>query len=146
MKQEEVVNQLANAIESKNWNKAEAQLTEDFQFSGAVPTPINKKEWLNVQRAIQTGIPDLKLNIRVTEAKGDKVYAKASLAGTHTADMPVTIPGSHPATKTGKKIKMPEETLEFTIRGEKIAKIHVTPVANGGVPGLLEQVGALQHA
>lgn len=142
MKQEEIVSEVFSALEKKNWDKVEMQLSEDFTFSGAVPKPISKKEWVGVQRALQTGLPDLKFNLKQVKAKGDKVTAKVKLEGTHTSEMPSPMPGVKPIPRTGKKVALPEEELEFTFKGDKISNLHVKSVAHGGVNGILEQLGA----
>ena len=145
MKQEEIVNEVMSALEKRNWDKVEMQLSDDFTFSGAVPKPIGKKEWVGVHRALQTGIPDLKFNLRQVSLKGDKVTAKVKLQGTHTVDMPPPMQGVKAIPITGKKIQLPEEELEFTFKGNKISNINVKPVPHGGVPGILEQLGAPIH-
>ena len=55
MKKEEIVQEVISALERKNWEKVEQQLTEDFTFSGSVPKPINKKDWVEVHRTIHNG-------------------------------------------------------------------------------------------
>ena len=140
MKQEEIVNEVFSALEKRNWEHVERKLADDFTFSGAVQKPISKKEWVGVQRAIQSGIPDLRFNLHQVVAKGDKVMAKVKLSGTHSADMPAPIPGEKSYQKTGKRVELPEEELEFTISGDKISKLYVKPVPHGGVKGLLEQI------
>ena len=146
MKNEEIVNEVITALEKRNWENVEKKLTDNFTFSGAVPKPISKKEWVGVQRAIQSGIPDLKFNLRQVTTKGDKVVAKVQLSGTHSADMPAPIPGAKAYPSTGKKIQMPEEEIEFTIVGDKISNLNVKPTPHGGVPGLLEQIEKAQKA
>lgn len=142
MKKEEIVQEVISALERKNWEKVEQQLTEDFTFSGSVPKPINKKDWVEVHRTIQSGIPDLKFNLHQVIAKGDKVLAKVNLEGTHTVDMPAAkFMDAKSIPKTGKKLRLPEEELEFSFTGDKISNLSVKPVPHGGVRGIYEQLG-----
>lgn len=142
MKKEEIVNEIFSALEKKNWDKVEQKLTEDFTFSGAVPKPISKKDWVGVHRAIQTGIPDLRFNLRKVSVKGDKVIATVKLEGTHTIELPpLTAMGTKPIPPTGKKIQLPEEEIELTFAGDRISNLNVKPVPHGGVQGILEQIG-----
>lgn len=142
MKHKQIVSEVVQELEKRHWDTVSNQLADNFTFSGAVPTPINKQQWLGVHRAIQTGIPDLKFNLHDVTEKGDKVIAKVQLSGTNSADMPAPIPGIKPVIpKTNKSIRLPEETLEFSFTGDKISGIYVKPVAHGGVSGVLEQLG-----
>lgn len=135
-----VVSQVISDIEKKNWEGVEKNLTDDFTFSGAVPQPIGKKEWVSVHRAIQTGIPDLKMNLQKPTEKGNKVTAKLKLTGTHTAEIPAPLPGMKSIPTTGRKVVLPEEDVEFTFQGDKISGLYVKPVPHGGVQGIIEQL------
>jgi hypothetical protein len=141
MKNEEVVNQVISAIETKNWEHVEKHLTDDFSFSGTVAQPINKKQWVDFQRAIHTGLPDMKYNADKPTLKSDnKVSVKVKLTGTHTADMPAPLPGHKGIPVTGKKVQLPLEELEFTLKDDKISSLYVKPVPHGGVNGIVEQL------
>ncbi len=136
-----IVNTVLSEMENKNWEKAESYLTEDFKFSGAVAEPLGRKEWVGVQKALQTGIPDLKFNLGHTVAKDkNKVTAKLKLTGTHTSELPSPMPGMKAIPTTGKKLALPEEEVEFTFEGSKISGLYVKPVAHGGMKGIIEQL------
>ena len=64
MKHEELVTEVMSSLEKRNWSQVEKYLSDNFTFSGAVPKPVSKSEWVNVQRALQSGIPDLKFNLK----------------------------------------------------------------------------------
>ncbi len=138
------VKEVISDLERRNWDKVENNLSNDFTFTGAVSQPINKKQWVGVHRALQTGMPDLKFNLQQVRVVGDnKVAAKVKLTGTHTAEMPATLPGTKPIPATGRKIALPEEDIEFTLKGDKISSLYVKPVDHGGVKGILDQLEAV---
>jgi predicted ester cyclase len=141
MKHEQIVNDVISSLEKRNWERLNAQLADNFTFSGTVSQPLKKNEWVGVQRAIQSGMPDLRFNLHQVIAKGDKVMAKVKLSGTHSKELPATPPVTNkPIPSTGKKVELPEEEVEFSFEGDKISKFYVKPVAHGGVNGILEQL------
>jgi predicted ester cyclase len=141
MKHEQIVTEVISALEKKNWGKVTEKLTDDFTFKGAMPKPLKRNEWVGVQRAIQSGMPDLRFNLHQVALKGDKVVAKLTLSGTHTRELPSTpMLTNNPIPSTGKKIQLPEEEVEFTFKGDKISELYVKPIEHGGVKGILEQM------
>jgi hypothetical protein len=142
---EEITRQVMTDLENKKWENVEKKLTDDFTFTGGAPKPISKKDWLQVHKALATGMPDLKMNLSNPVLKdGTQVEAHVKLSGTNTADLPPVLPGTASLPKTGKKVQLPEETVRFTFKGDKISNLHVTPVAHGGVQGVLEQLNVKQ--
>jgi len=144
MKSQEVVSNAIQAVESQRWEEANKYLTDDFTFSGAVPKPVSKSEWLNMHKSLETGMPDFKFNLHeLKEEGGNKLRGKVQITGAHTQEMPGPLPGvsRNKIAATGKKVRMPEEELEFELRGDKISHIHVKPTAGGGPQGLLHQLG-----
>ena len=141
MKTTEIVNEGISAMEAKDWNRVNKYFSDDFTFSGAVPNPLNKSGWEKLHRALQNAFPDLKFNLRDVKQENDKVYAKVKLMGTHTNKLEIPFQGFPPLDPTNKKFTMPEEECEFSFKGDKISKMHVKPVPNGGVQGLYKQLG-----
>ena len=147
MKKEEVLTQVISAVEGKSWETAERNLAEDFTFTGAVPRPLGKEEWIKVNQAIISGLPDLRYNLKQITQKGDdKLSAKVKLTGTHVYEMPSIFQGQKPIKSTGKKVELPEEEIEVTFKGDKISGLDVKPVSDGGVRGILTQLGAAASA
>lgn len=135
------VRALFEAIEAKNHDKVQDLLSDDFTFSGAVPKPVGKKDWTDLHKALQSGIPDLKFNIHDIKEEGDKVIAKVRLEGTHTNTL--SIPSMNLNIEASEnKIRLPEETVEVRFRGNKIQNINVRVLPDGGVKGILKQIGA----
>jgi len=141
MGNEKVVESFFNAIEKDDFNAAEACLTKNFKVTGVGPSPLGAKEFLGVHWAFNKGMPDFKFNYRIGSVKNNVVEAKVSLTGTHTKEMPGPIPGIHNIPATNKSLKMPEEQLSFSVKDGKIASLHLESVPNGGLPGVLKQLG-----
>jgi hypothetical protein len=141
MEQVKIVESLFNAIEKNDFTAAESYLSSNFKVTGVGPEPLGAKEFLGVHRAFNTGMPDFKFNYKIGDVKGNIVETKVKLSGTHFKDMPAPIPGLQTITATNKTVRMPEERVTFTIKNNKVEKLHVESVPGGGLPGVLKQLG-----
>ena len=141
MKSTEVINQFLTAIESEDYNKAESLAADDLAVEGVSPTPLGKKEFLGVHRAISTGFPDFKFNQHIDSEHDGHVDVTVQLSGTNRRDMKAPIPGMKDIPATFKSIKMPKENLHITVKNDKISKLELDHVADGGLPGILKQLG-----
>ena len=135
----ETVNAFSTALESNNFDKAATYLSDDFSLSGPTPQPVGKNEFIGIQSAFQRAIPDWSFNVHDVQELGDKVRGAVQITGTHTQELVVL--GMPPIPATGKKISLPEEHLEFTFKGDKIASLASDNVPGAGIPGVLQQIG-----
>ncbi len=135
----ETVNAFSSALESHDFAKAASYLSGDFTLSGPTPQPVGKNEFIAIQSAFMRAIPDWSFNDHDLQEQGDKVTGAVQITGTHTE--PLVLPAIPPIPATGKKISLPEEHLEFTFKGDKIASLTSDNVPGGGVPGVLQQIG-----
>ena len=145
MKASEVINEFLSAIEKNDFKKAESYTSNDFVVEGVGPTNLNRTEFLNVHRSLNTGLPDFSFNHKIVKETGDQVDLKVKLTGTHKRDMQAPIPGLGTIKATNKNVRMPEENITATIKNDKITKIRVQQVSGGGLPGLLKQIGVDLH-
>jgi SnoaL-like polyketide cyclase len=141
MKPSEVVSSFMAAIEAENFTKAESLVSDKLEVHGVSPTPLGKKEYLGVHWALSSGLPDFKFNHKITKEEGDVVHHTVQITGTHTREMQAPIPGMQNIPATGKSVNMPEETVKITVAGDQIVRIDLQPVPDGGIPGLLKQIG-----
>lgn len=137
----ETVKACWTAMEQGDMQKVSGYLSDDFKLSGPVPQPMGKQEFIKLMGAIVTGVPNWKFNTSHIHQEGNTVELTHRITGTHSREMPGLMPGMRAAPATGKTIKLPEEHLVVTFRGDKISKIQVDAVPNGGVPGMLQQLG-----
>jgi hypothetical protein len=141
MGNEKIVEQFFREIEKNNFTVAETLVSENFEVVGVGPRPLGAREFLGAHKAMNTGMPDFKFNYKIGDVKGNVVEAKVKLTGTHFKDMPAPIPGLKTIPATNKTLRMPEERLTFTIKDNKIDKLHLESVPGGGLPGVLKQLG-----
>ncbi len=141
MEQNKIVENFFTAIEKNDFTAAESYLSNTFKVTGVAPTPLSAKEFLGVHKAFNKGIPDFRFNYKIENAKDNVVESKVKLSGTHTKELPAPIPGIKNIPPTNKFLNMPEERATFTFKDNKIENLHLEKVPNGGLPGVLKQLG-----
>ena len=137
-----IVQEHMRRIEQHDFDGAGSLLSLDFQFTGVTPTPVKREEYVKLHRELLGGLHDWKYNFRLEREDGNVVRGSVRVTGTHTGTIaPTFIPGINPITPTGKQVKLPEEPLTITVHNGLIINIDVKPMPNGGVLGILSQLG-----
>lgn len=141
MNAQQITEKVLKAIENQDWGSAQALLADDFTFSGATPQPISGPEWLGIHRALAAAMPDLRFNY--VPAGGDDRAAEGTVqvTGTNTGDLALPIPGLPRVPATAKRIANPKEHIWVKTRGDKLVNYEVEKVPDGGVFGILKQMG-----
>ena len=143
----ELVTAFMKALEFKEFDKVAAYLSDNFQFSGSTPLPLNKDKFISYSSALATGMPNLTYHFHdlqeVVErlGEGNRVRATIQIIGTHTNDFQVVPLGLPPIPATNKSVLLPEEHWEYAVKDNTIASIHVEQVSGGGIVGILQQLG-----
>jgi hypothetical protein len=137
----ELVRQLFAHIENGDNDKAGAMLADDFKFSGPTPDPVDKKGFLDLHKALVSSMPDWSFNARDFRESGDFVTLKAKVSGTQTRELNIPFLGIRSARATNTYVLNPEEKVEIGFDDNKISSIKVEKVVNGGVAGILSQLG-----
>lgn len=141
MNAQQVTQRVVKAIEDQDWASAQALLADDFTFSGAVPQPIGGAAWLGVHQALANAMPDLRVNYAPTSGEDGKAEGVVQITGTNTGELALPMPGLPRVAATGRKIANPKEHVRITARGDKLINWDVEPVPDGGVVGILKQMG-----
>lgn len=113
--------------------------SDDFQFLGVTPQPLGKQEFLGFIQAMHAAFPDFKFNETSASESGDTATIKHKISGTHHGTF--NVPGLPPIPATGKKFQLPEETSVFTFAGGIATRYQAQPAPDGGLPGILKQLG-----
>src|SRR6187455_1836029 len=101
MNKREIVQSLMDSIQKGDFKNAKTLLTDDFQFSGPIPQPINREAWLGMSASLKTAFPDLDYHFNVIGADDDVVRTTSQLSGTHRGAFDLTnmkmgvIPATH---------------------------------------------------
>jgi hypothetical protein len=116
--------------------------TDDMTFTGPMPKPLSRDEYLGLMNAIVCASPDWKFNSRDFALENDTVHITVGITGTQTNTLQPIMPGMSALLPTNKRFTLPEEHLEISVRGGKVRSIHAYVPPNGGIPGMLAQLGA----
>jgi hypothetical protein len=143
MKQREIVQALLDSVQKGDFEKAKSLLSNDFQFSGAVPKPINGETWIGINKNLKKAFPNLDYHFHLDNVDGDVAKISAQLKGTHSANLdlsPLGL-GVTPAPNTNKSFSTPREYGKVTVKGDKVTSWIVEPIEGGGLMGILDQLG-----
>ncbi len=114
---------------------------DDMTFTGPMPHPLKRDEYLGLMKAIVDASPDWNFHSRDFALEGDTVHLSVAITGTQTRPLPPLLPGMSPVPPTNKRFALPEEHLEISVREGKIHSIHAYMPPNGGIAGMLAQLG-----
>lgn len=138
----ETVQGLLTAIDQQQWDEARSYLTDDFTFGGAVPQPVGADVWLGLHKELAAAMPDLRTNGSDIREEQGVVRMYVQITGTQTRALALSIPGVPVIAPTGKRVQLPKEACTAEFRGDKIAAYSVESHPDGGIPGVLAQLGA----
>ncbi len=137
----ELVKQFFSNIEHGDFAKAEKLLTDDFEFSGPTPEPVDKEHFLEMHRGMVGAMPDWSFDAQGFNESGDDVTLTAQVSGTHTRELNIPFLGLRAVRATKKHAINPKEKVEIHFEGDKISTFQVEKVPNAGLPGILSQLG-----
>jgi SnoaL-like polyketide cyclase len=141
MNQRETVQSLMDSIQKGDFKNAKNLLADDFQFSGPIPEPVNREEWLAISASLKTAFPDLDYHFHVIGADDDIVKTTSQLSGTHRGSFDLTnmkmgvIPATH------KTFSAKLENTKITVKENKVTSWAVEPTQGAGLKAILEQLG-----
>lgn len=129
------------AFEVGDFDTVASYMSDDFQFSGATPQPTSGQAWMGLSARMRAAFPDLRYNFRVEEMDGNVASVYSQLSGTHTEDFDLTNMGMGVIPPTGKSFSLPSTISEAVVEGDKVTSVHVNSSPEGGVAGILSQLG-----
>lgn len=137
----DVVLRMLGAIEGGYIKEAGSLLSDDFMFSGPTPRPIDKQKFLELHQALINAIVDWSYNISDVQEKDGVVRLAVRITGTNTGDINIPLVGLMHVKATGKRISLPQERMTFAVRDGRITRLDAEQVPNGGLSGILGQLG-----
>jgi hypothetical protein len=141
MNAQELVQDVYSSLEKKEFQHALTLLSDDFVFSGATPVPLNKQQWISVIEGMKAAMPDWSFNYKLVKATSSAIEGTVEITGTQTGELALPIPGIPRVPATSKKVRLPKEKVELTVRNGQLTSLKVENLPNGGVPGILKQLG-----
>ena len=141
MNQREIVQALLDSVQRGDFEKAKTLLSNDFQFSGPVPEPINRETWMGINKNLKKAFPNLDYHFHVDGVDGDVIKISAELKGTHSGVLDLSPVGLGVIPATNKSFATPREHGKVTIKGDKVVSWVVDRIEGGGLMGILGQLG-----
>src|SRR5687767_11841413 len=141
MNKREIVQSLLDSVQKGDFKSAKTLLADDFQFSGAVPQPINQEAWLGMIASMKTAFPDLDYHFKVIGADDDIVKTTAQLSGTHSESFDLTNMNMGVIPATNKTFSAKLENTKITVKENKVTSWAVEPTEGAGLKAILGQLG-----
>jgi hypothetical protein len=141
MNQREIVQALLDSVQRGDFEKAKSLLSNDYQFSGPVPEPINAEKWMEINKNLKKAFPNLDYHFHVDGVDGDVIKISAELKGTQSGVLDLSPLGLGVIPATNKSFATPREHGKVTIKNEKVSTWVVDRIEGGGLMGILTQLG-----
>jgi ketosteroid isomerase-like protein len=140
MTAKDVMSSLFKALDSGDYITASGLLDRDFKFTGPAPTAMNAQDFINWERALRTAFPDIRHNAVIRgEKEGSRANGEVRLTGTHEGK--VDVRWVAPVAATMKKISLPASKWQARINNGKIVSLSAEVPPDGGLIGMLLQIG-----
>jgi predicted ester cyclase len=141
MNQRETVQNLMDSIQKGDFKNAKTLLSDDFQFSGPIPEPVNREAWLAISASLKTAFPDLDYHFKVIGADDDIVKTTSQLSGTHSGSFDLTNMKMGVIPATNKTFAAKLENTKITVKDNKVTSWAVEPTEGAGLKAILGQLG-----
>lgn len=140
MNKRETVQALMDSIQEGDFEIARSMLSDDFQFSGPVPAPMDAEAWLEMSVRLKTAFPDLNYRFRVIGADGDVVRSTAQMSGTHSGAFDLTAMNRGLLPATHKTFSARLQKTKVTVKGMKVSAWVVEPNDGAGLTEIIKQL------
>jgi predicted ester cyclase len=141
MNKREIVQTVMDSVQKGDFVKAKSLLSDDFQFSGPIPEPINREAWLGMSASLKAAFPDLDYHFKVIGADDDVVKTTSQLSGTHRGSFDLTNMNMGVIPATNKTFSAKLEKTKITVKEDKISSWDVEPTEGAGLKAILDQLG-----
>ena len=141
MNKREIVQVLMDSIQKGDFEKAKSMLSDDFQFSGPIPKPANREDWLTMSANLKTAFPDLNYRFIVIGTDGDVVKTTSQLSGTHTGSFDLTAMKMGVIPATEKRFSSKIEKTKITLKDNLVKSWVVEQNDGAGLNVILSQLG-----
>lgn len=120
--------------------QAKGLITADAMISGgAMPQAVPMAEAVKSAVPFSTAMPDCKVEFDSVVVNGNEATVKLHVSGTQTGQFKVGW-GMPDVPATGKKVWV-KDAMVVTVQGDKVSKARIESPADGGLPGILKQLG-----
>jgi len=133
--------ELLKYIEQGDIKKAGLLLNENFQFSGPVPDPIGKEDWLNLHESFAQAFPNWKFNYMDVRGFSNTVYVRTAPSGKHTGILNLPKFGLKNIQPSNKNFQLPMEDCQIKIENNRVISFHIDTGDHSGLKSIMNQIG-----
>lgn len=136
----DVVEAYKQAVINRDEQAMASYVSDDFQFSGPVPEPLGKDQYLGLMALMMNAFPDIDYGMEVVGSEGDTVYLTHTLSGTHTNDFDLTAMGMGVIPASNRTFSNATEEFTYIVEDGLIVAMINEPTEGAGMPALLAQI------
>ena len=137
----DIVKNFMIALDNNEQDQWGDYLADDFTISGWTPKSLTKSDFLNVMAGLKEGLPGLIFNLHNVQEDGDKVLGTWQVVGYQTDSFSLPALGLPPIPQMARSVSLPTEDVTYIVENGHIVLIFVQPNSEGGIKGLLRQLG-----
>ncbi len=124
-----------------DWNTYNALTSDDFQLIGPAPEPLGKEAYMTMLKSLLAANSQHDNNFEMTSHSENVFSGHVQMEGKHTGNWDLSFMGMGVISPTNKSWKNPKESLTVTVQNGKVVKCEVEVPANGGLAGIMSQLG-----
>jgi predicted ester cyclase len=94
-----------------------------------------------MQQSLSKAFPDWRFNVESLREEGGKIRGTVQITGTHKGELDLSALGMPRIAATGKSIKLPRSEITITYSDGKLTSLDSPAPVDGGVAGILSQLG-----
>lgn len=128
-------------LEALDWEGAASHMDDTFLASGWTPKPLNKADFLGIVQGLKEGIPGLIFNLHNIQENGDTITGTIKITGYQSDSFILPQLGLPPIPQMAASINMPTEDITYLLTNNRITQMQIHSGPDGGIRGLLRQVG-----
>lgn len=141
MSAEQIIRASAEALIVGDIARTLSYYTADATISGGpFPVPVPAATGLQSMYNTITAMSDVRIEFDSFTQEGDRVAVVFHSGGIHIREFNLGLPGRPTLPPTGKRYWV-EDKYIWTMRGDKLAALQIDSPPNGGLPGILRQLG-----
>jgi hypothetical protein len=137
----EIVRMFMSALETSEWENASQYMADHFLMSGWTPRALNKNDFLAIIKGLKEGIPGLIFNLHNVQEDDGVVNGTIKMTGYQSDSFILPPLGLPPIPQMAASINMPTEDVTYTLEQQQITTMAVHAGPDGGIRGLLRQLG-----
>ena len=144
MNPREIVQALVDSVQRGDFEKAQSFLSNNYQFSGSVPKPLDRDIWMAINRNLKKAFPNLDYHFHldgVDGLDGSVIRISSELKGTHRGTLDLSPLGLGATPATDKSFVAAREKTKITVKENKITSWVVEPTQGAGLKAILGQLG-----